>query len=104
LGYSFTINSQEYRIIPKYINWGGLHAALDHGKLSVSRHFIRGHFRLCHSGHVHGVNAEFIYIRAAHHHDYDVYRQAWPVTLAYSLTIKPEKELFRYPEGKITIG
>jgi trk system potassium uptake protein TrkH len=27
-----------------------------------------------------------------------------PVSLAYSLTIKPEKELFRYPEGKITIG
>lgn len=27
-----------------------------------------------------------------------------PVTLAFTLTPKPEKELFRYPEGKITIG
>jgi trk system potassium uptake protein TrkH len=27
-----------------------------------------------------------------------------PVTLAYSLTIKPEKDLYRYPQGKITIG
>ncbi|RKN85908.1 TrkH family potassium uptake protein [Paenibacillus ginsengarvi] len=27
-----------------------------------------------------------------------------PVTLAFTLTSKPEKELFRYPEGKITIG
>ncbi|WP_438434198.1 TrkH family potassium uptake protein [Gorillibacterium sp. sgz500922] len=27
-----------------------------------------------------------------------------PLTLAYALQPKPEKELFRYPEGKITIG
>jgi trk system potassium uptake protein TrkH len=27
-----------------------------------------------------------------------------PVTLAFTLTSKSEKELFRYPEGKITIG
>jgi len=27
-----------------------------------------------------------------------------PVTLAYALQPRPEKELFRYPEGKITIG
>lgn len=27
-----------------------------------------------------------------------------PVTLAYALGPKPEKELYRYPEGKITIG
>lgn len=27
-----------------------------------------------------------------------------PLTLAYALGPKPEKELFRYPEGKITIG
>jgi trk system potassium uptake protein TrkH len=27
-----------------------------------------------------------------------------PVTLAYALAPKPEKELFRYPEGKVTIG
>lgn len=27
-----------------------------------------------------------------------------PITLAYALGPKPEKELFRYPEGKVTIG
>ncbi|MGO4270767.1 TrkH family potassium uptake protein, partial [Paenibacillus sp. TAF58] len=27
-----------------------------------------------------------------------------PITLAYALQPKPEKELYRYPEGKITIG
>jgi trk system potassium uptake protein TrkH len=27
-----------------------------------------------------------------------------PITLAYALQPKQEKELFRYPEGKITIG
>ncbi|PZE20175.1 TrkH family potassium uptake protein [Paenibacillus xerothermodurans] len=27
-----------------------------------------------------------------------------PVTLAFSLTLRPGKELYRYPEGKITIG
>lgn len=27
-----------------------------------------------------------------------------PVTLAYALAPKSEKELFKYPEGKITIG
>jgi trk system potassium uptake protein TrkH len=27
-----------------------------------------------------------------------------PITLAYALGPKKEKELFRYPEGKITIG
>jgi trk system potassium uptake protein len=27
-----------------------------------------------------------------------------PITLAYALQPKKEKELFRYPEGKITIG
>ena len=27
-----------------------------------------------------------------------------PLTLAYALTPRNEKELFRYPEGKITIG
>lgn len=27
-----------------------------------------------------------------------------PLTMAYALTPKPEKELYRYPEGKITIG
>jgi trk system potassium uptake protein TrkH len=27
-----------------------------------------------------------------------------PVTLAYALAPKPEKELYRYPEGKVTIG
>jgi trk system potassium uptake protein TrkH len=27
-----------------------------------------------------------------------------PLTLAYALQPKPEKDLYRYPEGKITIG